>query len=209
VNRRTATVLVATIALLVPLATSLSGCGLRAEDQARSISQSPPTAPEASTPGAQPATVTALVWMVRREALVRVFRKVPLGPSSDDLLTALLAGPTEAESARGVRTAVGSTGVEAVDPKDVVDALPTASSTATWATRKIAVIRVADELRALPPSQQILALGQVVLTQTSGGFDAVVFIDGQNRPVAVPGPGGQILEGPIGESDYASLRMRV
>jgi Sporulation and spore germination len=63
------------------------------------------SAPGTSSP-ASPAPSTAQIWMTRSGLLHRVTRTVGGGPAARAALQALLAGPTDAERAAGVRTAI-------------------------------------------------------------------------------------------------------
>jgi hypothetical protein len=196
-----------------------TACGLDEQESARplpGLSVEGPGEGQAPTPTAA-ATETTVVWLVRRDQLTRVLRRVPADAAEAQLLAALEAGPTEAESARDITTALSPGDVVSADglaqegdPPSEDDSAAETSPTGATPPDDVRIARavVSDDLRARPADQQILGLGQSVLTLTSGGFDAVVFVGADGQPVAVPGPGGRILEGPVRASDYASLRLR-
>ncbi|MEL0282630.1 MAG: hypothetical protein VXA76_08950, partial [Actinomycetota bacterium] len=73
--------------------------------------------------------------------------------------------------------------------------LPTASVT----------IAVANAFSSLPPTEQVLLLGQVVLSLSSAGFATVSVVDAAGAPLAVPLPDGRLLDRPATALDYASL----
>jgi len=202
------------IALAMVAFLLLSACAVTGEDQARPISPSENPSNSSSTTEVGPRSEATVMWMVSREALVRVLRSVPADPTTDELLAALLAGPTPIEASRGIRSALSAGDLGPGSISEPTTSLPTATSmtgdatTTLQAEPQLAVVRVGDEFRARPLEQQILALGQSVLTLTSGGFDSVVFVDQDDQPVAVPGPEGRILEGSITAADYDSLRLR-
>ena len=202
------------IALAMVASLLLSACAITGEDQARPISPSQNPSSPSSTTEAEPRSEATVIWMVSREALVRVLRRVPADPTKDELLIALLAGPTQVEATRGLRSALIAGDLEPGSIPERTTASPTATSmtgdatTTLQAEPQLAVVKIGDEFRARPLEQQILALGQSVLTLTSGGFDSVVFVDQDDQPVAVPGPEGRILEGSITAADYDSLRLR-
>lgn len=172
----------------------VAGCGVGAEDQARPVDATVAVQP---TPGqTTDATRTTLVWMVKNQALVRTVRSVASPPSVEELLATLVSGPTGSESRRGISTRLSATDVLAASTFD----LDVPEGTAA--------VVVGDALRAQPADEQILALGQVVLTLTSAGYEQVVFVGEDGEVVAVPGASGAILTGPVSASDYASLRLR-
>jgi hypothetical protein len=66
-------------------------------------------------------------------------------------------------------------------------------------------IAVTDAFTALPSSEQVLLIGQVVMTMTSAGADAVLVTDAQGAPLAIPLPDGRLLDGPATAADYEPL----
>ena len=61
---------------------------------------------------------------------------------------------------------------------------------------------------ALPPAEQVLLLGQVVLSLAGSGETSVLFTDETGSPVAVPLPDGRLLDLPATARDYSSLIIR-
>jgi hypothetical protein len=69
----------------------------------------------------------------------------------------------------------------------------------------IAVLDLDQTLLELPTSEQVLAVGQLVLTLTGlDGITSVAFVSG-GEPVAVPLPDGTAASDPVGPSSFASL----
>ena len=66
-------------------------------------------------------------------------------------------------------------------------------------------IALSPEFAALPPNEQVLVLGQVVLSITGEGLGTVAFVDQTGSPVAVPLPDGRLLDRPATITDYSAL----
>jgi hypothetical protein len=66
-------------------------------------------------------------------------------------------------------------------------------------------IAVASAFASLPPTEQVLLLGQVVLSLSSAGYATVSVVDEAGSPLAVPLPDGRLLDRPATALDYASL----
>lgn len=66
-------------------------------------------------------------------------------------------------------------------------------------------IALAPEFVSLPPNEQVLVLGQVVISISGAGLGAVSFVDSAGSAVAVPLPDGRLLDGPATSSDYIEL----
>jgi hypothetical protein len=66
-------------------------------------------------------------------------------------------------------------------------------------------VAVAGAFSSLPPTEQVLLLGQVVLSLSSAGYGTVSIVDEAGSPLAVPLPDGRLLDRPATALDYASL----
>ena len=64
---------------------------------------------------------------------------------------------------------------------------------------------MSEAFAVLPPAEQVLVLGQVVLTLTDAGAEAVQVTDAAGTPLAVPLPDGRLLDRPATAADYSSL----
>jgi spore germination protein GerM len=107
------------------------------------------------------------------------------------LITAdLLLGPTEQEQERGLRSAIP-------DPA-VVNGVTLA--------RGVASVDLTESFGEISPGDQLLAVGQFVLTLTdTRGVGSVQFLlDGE--PIVVPVPTGEADEGPIFRDQFLELR---
>ena len=187
----------------------------------------PPASPSTSPtpdPSASPEPITARlrVWFVQDDGLAAVESSLPVGSAPDLVLQSLAIGPTPAEAEQGLRTVARepSTGQALVfvsatqpspsaaspgdstnaetGPPQVLPSEPTASVTVT----------LNSAFSALPPSEQVLLLGQVVLSLAGAGEQSIGFVDDSGSPVAVPLPDGRLLDTPATARDYAGLIVR-
>ena len=132
--------------------------------------------------------------------LVPVNRTSPTGLTDEQKVESLAAGPTASEAAQGLRTAL--TPVQPDAPLVVTaeaDGVPVAVSP----TQTAVVLN--PEFVQLPSQEQLLILGQVVLTLNESPDATVVFVDDQGSPVSVPLPNGRLTSEPVSAADYAQL----
>ncbi len=194
------------------LCLALISCGVPTQDTAQPLATeviAPPAIP--ATPSPSPSvtvgptnspepssTVDVLVdlWFAGDTGLVPVPTEV-IPPDSDQaILSGLVAGPPENEQLRTV----------VVDPLtgdplvSVFEGEP-----AVVAPGATVFIALSPEFAALPPNEQVLVLGQVVVSISGAGLGAVEFVDSTGSPVAVPLPDGRLLDRPATTSDYISL----
>jgi spore germination protein GerM len=169
----------------------LTGCGVPADPNPRSIpDEEVPFGLLGTTTTAttRPApTSRAVVFLVEGDRLVAVRRQVPAPATPDAALGAVAAGPTPPEAAAGLRTAlVTGVGLARV-----------AAGTAT--------VRLDRDFVAADPSEQILALAQLVYTITElPGIRGVQFaFDGQ--PAEVPTAQGRLKAGAVSRADFAAI----
>jgi Sporulation and spore germination len=144
-------------------------------------------APSTSVPSPPAVGVTETIFLVvGGEHLQAVTRDVPVPANLTQILGALLAGPTAAESAAGLQTFLTSarTGVTATVANGV--------ATVDFASNPVPVVG----------PDQILAVAQVVFTATQQpGVSAVAFeIAGQ--PIGVPTASGVQSSGPVNRTLY-------
>ena len=174
-------------------ATVLGGCGFPVQDSARAVPPDDlPTAlrPQNTadkTPGATSEPIT--VWFVRDGMLDRLRHRIvtPLEPR--DVLADLLVGPTAAEQDRSFRSAIP-------DPSVFVD---------VQVAGGLATVELAAEFAEISIADQVLAVGQLVLTLTDlRGVGRVQFVvDGTQ--VAVPLPSGEASDETVSRDDYIEL----
>lgn len=181
----------------------IAGCGVRLDSSPQSIPAGAiPTSSASATgdPSPNPNPARAVrVWFAREDGLVPVVTDLSREPAVPpaDVVAALAAGPTPEQAEDGLRTLV-------VDP---LTGTPLASvpeeSPVTEAGSVI--VTLSPDAGALPPGEQVLLLGQIVLSLTGAGYSSVTFVDGTGAPAAVPLPGGRLLDRPAVARDYAGL----
>ena len=184
----------ALLAVLVAVLLATAGCGLRGEADARvlSVEEAPPALLSPSPvvlplPAPAGASAQELVF-VRESRLVPVTRPV-LDVTPQRALQDLLGGPTPAERAVGLSTALpAEAGPVSVD---------VVGSTAS--------VDIGGGVLESGRSDQVLALAQVVVTLDAlPQVDAVRFLsEGQVLPV--PRADGAISEDPLTADDYRPL----
>lgn len=188
------------------------------------ILPSPPMTGPSSTHSASPEpTASRLrVWFVEDDGLAAVESSLPVGSLPDLVLQFLAIGPLPDETDQALRTVARDplTGQALVYVAAPPPSPPAASpgSTASTATRPqeglpsemtaSVTVRLNPAFSALPPSEQVLLLGQVVLSLAGAGEESVAFVDDSGSPVAVPLPDGRLLDTPATARDYASLIVR-
>jgi hypothetical protein len=167
----------------------LAGCGIPADRHPVAVPGGvvrPALGPTATTPTPE---TRATVFFVQAEQLVPVARSTTR-PDLQAVLDVLFIGPTETELAAGLRTAISN--------QTTVRSVRTYASTV--------VIDLTTTFVEVGGPEQILALGQIVLTATAtpGVTDVRFQLEGQ--PVEVPRADGTLSSGPLSANDYESLR---
>lgn len=178
------------VAAVVAVMTALAGCGIPADRDAREIEGqgSGRESEFPAVPSVESGSVSQRLFLVRDEALVTVVRWVPSQPTVDALVHDLVTGPTAAERARGMTSAVLGT--------DVVGPVRLAGGQAT--------VQLATGSENVH-SDEVLALGQLVCTLDSHPrVDGVSFVRDGKR-VSVPRGDGTLSAGPLTTADYANL----
>lgn len=108
-------------------------------------------------------------------------------------LSALLKGPSSAESAAGVSTAVPATGTAIAAELD----------------GPVARLRLPQEFTRLDGAQQALAVAQLVytITEQAHGVTAVRLLQGV-RELPAPTATGELVSRPVTRADYAPIAPR-
>jgi hypothetical protein len=191
-------------ALAVAAAVSVTAaCGVQLDASPQPIPSGAIPSPAASaseTATSSPSPGRAVrVWFAREDGLVPVvtaLTREPVVPPGD-IVAALAAGPSPEQLDEGMRTLV-------VDP--LTDA-PLATVPADNAVTEAGsvIVTLSSAAGALPPGEQVLLLGQIVLSLTGAGYSSVAFVDEAGAPAAVPLPGGRLLDRPAVARDYAGL----
>lgn len=180
----------------------LSACGVGPEAQPRALPPEAASAVDVPTPATSPdrAGLLAELWFVADDTLVPVNRTTPEPLSAEDKLAALEAGPTAGELSQGLRTALTS-----VTPDVPLVATAASRGVGVDVTPVDTAVVLSPEFDSLPPTEQSLILGQIVLTLTSEPGSRVVFVNETGTPVGVPLPNGRLTSGPVSSADYAAL----
>ena len=207
------------MAVWAPVLLVVGGCGVPLEDSAQALPPEvipPPVAAPTQSPSASPsptstpsptATATPLptespavevvdFFFIREDGLVPLASDVAVPTDAQTVLDGLAVGPPVETGLRSVVVdpLTGTALVSVFTPTGDIS-LPTASVT----------IAVAEAFSSLPPTEQVLLLGQVVLSLSSAGFATVSVVDAAGAPLAVPLPDGRLLDRPATALDYASL----
>lgn len=217
------------LALVVSAAlVALTACGVPLQPSAQplppDVLPSPlrvpvPVATTTDAPGstAAPDETSLKLWFVREEGLVAVPTDLPPGTAPDLVVQSLSIGPTPPQTADGLRTVARDplTGLALVNvvptPVAPTSSLQPASGPPTpppVTTPPTVTVQVSSAFTALPPVEQVLLLGQVVLSLTGAGEEAVAFTDESGAPLAVPLPDGRLLVRPANAADFAGLILR-
>lgn len=187
-------VLAGVLAVVVAAAAAtLVGCGVPAGDRVETI------APEQLPQGLRPtdSTISAApvdqepidVWLVRDELLVASRHRVDPPVDPQKALDELLRGPTEAEQNRSLRSAIP-------DASAVLSAVVQGG---------VVTVALAPEFSDIPASDQLLAVGQIVLTLTDlRGVGRVRFVV-EEAQIAVPLPSGESSDQSVSRDDYLTL----
>ncbi|MFM9133846.1 MAG: hypothetical protein ACKOT0_00160 [bacterium] len=177
----------------------LAGCGVPLDAAPRPLPSGAlptfvPSPTETPTEGPVPPLASARLWFVEESTVTPVVGAVATR-DAPSLITALAIGPP-ADDPR-LRTLV-------VDPftgQPLVTAVPNDPPRVGVTT-----VSVSPAFSQLPPAEQVLLLGQVVLTLTGiNEVSGVVFVTPEGQPLAVPLPDGRLLDRPATAADYRSL----
>jgi hypothetical protein len=204
-----------------PLPPNVLPAPLKVPSPAASPSPSASTSPSAVA-SPEPAPSRLRLWFVQDDGLAAAESDLPAGSSPDLVLQSLAVGPTAGQAAEGLRTVARDplTGLPLVSvaPATTPSSAPPASPATLAATgppvtgsappSAAATVRLSPAFTALPPAEQVLLLGQVVLSLTGSGQATVAFTDDAGTPLAVPLPDGRLLDVPATARDYAGLIVR-
>ncbi|MEZ5379601.1 MAG: GerMN domain-containing protein [Acidimicrobiales bacterium] len=182
------------VARIAALSIVLAACGVGTEENPTVLAEGdqPFVLAGPSDDGTDEATTEYAVYLVRDERLVGVSRELSSDAGAAGTVRSLLDGPTDAEASEGLSTAIPSS--------TLLTAVAVDGSTAT--------VDLTSSFTAVGGVEEILAVGQVVLTLCEfPTIDDVAFVlDG--RAVAVPTGDGALTERPVTAEDYAELLDR-
>lgn len=200
------------------ISTALVACGVPTQDVAQPLpselvvqpvvpatpTPEPSATPTASPTQSMPAETSVDLWFAGNDGLVPISTVVIAPVTPVDVITGLVAGPPEDAELRTlvVDPLTGDPLVSIFDGEPVAG--PTAGPTA-GSTDSSVLVSLATGFASLPPNEQVLVLGQVVISISGAGLGAVAFVDPNGSPVAVPLPDGRLLDSPATASDYLDL----
>lgn len=149
------------------------------------------------TPSPSPPVEAIDLYFIQDNALVPLVGDVP-APADPQQVLDLLAEGAPIET--GLRSIVldpltGTALVSVFAPSD--GAQPPAGDV---------TVAVAPAFSSLPPAEQVLLLGQVVLSLSSAQYLSVEVVDETGSPLAVPLPDGRLLDRPATALDYVGLQ---
>jgi hypothetical protein len=197
------------IVVAIALVLSLGACGVPVQNTAQPIPADviptplplPTPSPTNGTldPDPEPTSAAVRVWFVREDGLVGVDTSVGVPVTAAEVVQALAQGPSPEEIVEGLRTVsrdpLSGQSLVTVVSEPEVDVIG----------RVVVTVSLSSAFAALPPTEQVLLLGQVVLSLTGIDIDAVTFVDDIGSPVAVPLPDGRLLDIPATARDYSGL----
>ncbi len=184
--------------VLIALLPLLAACGVATQSEAQRL----PTALVTPTrAGAQPIPYgqrqqRLILWFVKDRSLVPEFSDLARDAGARSVIDALVKGPTTGDAIDGYRTL-------AADPV-TGEGLVRVDSQGPGSHQLIRV-QLSSNFASLASSEQVLLLGQVVLSLSDAGYGSVQFADTNNADVAVPLQNGSLQSNPVTLDDYRSL----
>ena len=178
--------------LALAVTACLVGCGFPAQDDPERIADQ--ELPAALRPGAtMPVNRTegselVAVWFVSDRNLDRRQHFIARPVSIELLIDELVAGPPEAEQTAGLRSA-----------------LPDGTVIGATLERGNVVVELDAAFRDVSPEDQVLAVGQLVLTLTDFRGVGSVTLSIAGEEIAVPVPAGETSDPPLVREQYIEL----
>jgi hypothetical protein len=202
-RRRRARAAAAAVALLVTAV--LTGCGVPLSDGAEPVAgYQPPPVAESSGPSTSTSVAAgAQLWFVSGTLLAPQPAIVAGAGTPAELLAQLAVPPEDPQLATLVVDPLGGT--------PLVVTPPPALSLQNPPLPGAVYVGVSDTFAQLASADQVLLIGQVVLTLTDPGLVApsssVVFVGSDGVPLSVPLPDGRLIDRPAVREDYLSLAI--
>jgi len=180
------------LAVAATLTTGVAACGVPHDAQPRAIPPNrvpaglldPETLP--SPPSDTEGLDEVVVYLVARERLAGVTRRVGSPASDETTIGALVAGPTAEEARSGLRSALD----------------PSVEVSTKGRTGAVVAVELGKTFSTTGATDEILAVAQIVYTMTAqSGVEAVRFIVG-GRPIEVPAGDGTLRAVPLRRADF-------
>ena len=180
----------------------LTNCGVPGQSSPDRVAPGDLPSPLRSGSSAEPTAQASidpaksyLVYFVRNDRLVGLAREEAVGSPNDRLIAvvgSLTTGPTESEQAAGITTS-----------------LPTGLRLRVSEVRaQQAVLDLSGETDGRSATDNLLAVGQIVLSVTSLPWNKQVTFVRNGSPVEALLPGGALTANPLTATDYQTLRSR-
>jgi spore germination protein GerM len=182
------------LAALTGCVVALAGCGITPEKTAQPIE--PPLGPFQGVTSPSPlptatGSYSETLYLVKDGHIVAQIRHIASESSLEDLVADLLAGPTEAESAAGMSSALVNVRVTGVRLES-----------------GYATVDLAAPIEGGGGNDELLAYAQVVCTLTARRDVIGVTFTRAGKPIDVPRGDSAVSPGPLTASDYADLIAR-
>lgn len=166
----------------------LAGCSVGPQDVPVPVHAPRASAPSPTTQAGVPLTVQ--LYVVRGDNLYRLTRTVPPGAGLEPALVALAEPLSTAEVARGLRSALPTSGTPLV-------------GTLRDSVARVSVPKGFDRISV---REQQLAMAQLVFTITADTLASSVVLVQGSRELPVPDDSGQLVARPVTRLDYAAYR---
>lgn len=168
---------------------AVAGCGIDTQSNADVMAEEVPfelLEPAPTTTTTSPVGVDVELWFIDAEGLLQpVVRRLETVPIPAELVTELDEPPSDLV---GLRTALD----EGLVSSAVVQ-------------QGVALVDLSEEFADLPPSDQVLALGQLVYTLTGRPGIGSVSFQLEGSPVPIPQGDGVVTTDPVAREAYANL----
>ncbi|MEO3772055.1 GerMN domain-containing protein [Micromonospora sp. B9E7] len=177
--------------VVLALAALLTSCSIPTDDAPRVV-QAPQGPFQSSAPADTSAPVgpaAETLCFVRDNRIISFVRRVDRLPTVEDQLRHLLAGPTTAERATDLASALPG-------------AVNAAGVTVIGTQARVVVDEPGDDAGR---SDEVLAFGQIVCTLTSRDDVTTVTFSRDGRPLGVPRADGSLSDQPLTRADFAPL----
>lgn len=178
--------------LLTVAITTLASCGVPTESSpvefSADLEERVIVAPSTTVPD-DDAAVAASLYLVRHDALAAVTRDLSPPVRAEDVIAALVRGPTPSEGRAGFRTAIPDTVLvrRVASDGDVVH------------------VDLSSSFATIAGEEELLAIGQLVMTLTALDDVAGVTIAIDGERIAAPRADGSVTETPLLRRDFVVL----
>lgn len=183
------------------LVLGMTGCGVPMTDRAEPISgaRRPSTSSPTASVTAGTSTGAATVWFVDNGRLVPRAVPAPSPVTSASALGLLGAVPAGADGlVTLIADPLGGAALASIPA-------PASAGPSSPSSSPAVQVELSPTFNELTGQEQVLLIGQVVLTLTEIDPAPVSFVDAALAPLSVPLPDGRLRDGPVTRGDYISL----